>query len=152
MMVLRLGVLFLGFLFGLFLEAAFGQEVCELATVEWKDAVIRIKTRGHKIPDSELLIPVISVGCIRETETAVIIIHSFTDGAVDDYLVVPKNWTTKITKMVAKEADAAPKNQTDPENRGSPQTPAVAVQKPRPKVNPNPLPVPKRGTSEVTGR
>ena len=104
-----------------------GQEMCKLATVEWQDAVIRVKTQGHKIPDAELLIPVISIGCIRETETSVIIIHSFTDGKVDDYLTVPKAWTTKITKMVAKEEDA-PKSEANPQKGNPGKTPPVARQ------------------------
>src|SRR3990167_11317509 len=95
---------------GLFVQKLQGQEMsCEISMVTWQDAVIRIKVKGT-VPDADLLIPVISFGCVRETETAVVVVHSFTNGEIDDFLSIPKSWTVKITPLHKKEENAPQAN------------------------------------------
>ena len=136
----RLVVFVLGFLAGLlFVQKLEGQEMsCRIASVQWSDTVIRVKVKGI-IPDPDLLVPVLSFGCVRETETAVVVIHSFTDGQPDDFLAIPKSWTVKITPLHAKETHEKEANlQSGSEKK----TPALAVQVKRAKAKTAP-PVPK---------
>ena len=50
--------------------------------------------------DIERSIPYLtSYGCANRTENAIVIIHSFSRGVPDDYLVVPKGWVKSIVPL-----------------------------------------------------
>ena len=71
-------------------------EECQLAIVEWQDAVIH--TRESEIHDN-LLAPAISFGCVQTIKGVIVVIHSFSNGHPSDYLAIPSKWATKITPL-----------------------------------------------------
>lgn len=79
------------------------QPSCQLAVVEWKDAVAY--TRVPLIDPDEMTANVISIGCIVQTEKTILIVTSLTDGKPDIFLVIPKGWVTKITNLVVENPD-----------------------------------------------
>jgi hypothetical protein len=83
----------------------FSQEgSCNIGVVDWRDATIYLKRGGLNLKDIDnMTTPVMSFGCIAETEKTLVIIHSFVGGQPEDYLVVPKEWATKVTYLTLKE-------------------------------------------------
>ncbi len=85
---------------------------CTPARVEWIDAMIVTRgtdTNGSPSAlDIELSIPrVSSYGCVNKTENAVVVIHTFSRGVPDDYLIVPRGWVTAINPFDFRENEPA---------------------------------------------
>jgi len=93
---------------------SFDAHQCIPARVQWIDAMIVTRgtdsTSNPTSQDIELSIPRLSsYGCVNQTASAIVIIHSFSRGAPDDYLVVPRGWITEINPFkFAEDEPAAP--------------------------------------------
>ncbi len=64
-----------------------------LGLVHWKDACICIKTDGKLNEMADC----ISIGFICEDKDRIIVVHNFTDGTPDDYILIPRVWKVSIT-------------------------------------------------------
>jgi hypothetical protein len=85
----------------------FDAHKCTIARVDWTDAMIKIKASRESADltaaDIDQEAPkVVSFGCASQTPLNVVLIHSFVEGKLDDYLTIPKGWITKITKLEPK--------------------------------------------------
>ena len=72
-----------------------GEVASKLGIVEWNDACIYIKT-GGQLSDT---IGCVSVGYIFVAGKTIFVVHNTTNGVVDDFITIPKQWATKITYL-----------------------------------------------------
>jgi hypothetical protein len=98
----------------------FDSHSCTPARVRWLDA--SLQTRATSVStditaaDIDASIPEFSSwGCVNKTLLAVVVIHSFVDGAPDDYLIVPKSWVVEITPL---QLTPAPAPVAEPDKTG----------------------------------
>ena len=87
-------------------------EDCQIAVVEWQDAVL--STRTIDVGDAHTT-PIITFGCVSVREKEIVVVMSITNGTPDVFLCIPKAWVTKITPLTLDE----PKP-TDPPKLTSP--------------------------------
>ena len=66
--------------------------IARIGCVHWRDAFIVIKSGGefHPPPDC------ISLGFVFTIEDVTYVVHNFSDGEVDDYMGIPKDWVVSV--------------------------------------------------------
>jgi len=73
---------------------------CDYGILTWRDAYIVTKVTSLDTSKLDSTFPLVtSIGCIAQTPEGIMIVHSFTGGQPDTFMLIPKAWILGIQRF-----------------------------------------------------